>query len=161
MSRTTLLPDPAELRLDHLISESSSITIVVKTARSAAPCPQCQHPSTRVHSRYVRSLADLPWSGIRVRLRLHTRRFFCSSLTGSRRLFTERLPRTAAPYARRTMRLNQALQLLGFVVGGEPGARLATQLGMAASGDTRLRRIRQRAAVERPTPRVLGVDDWA
>ena len=110
MPASTLLPDTAELRLDHLISESESITIVVATTRPTACCPTCQHPSARVHSHYVRSLADLPWSGMRVRLRLHTRRVFCSSLTCSRRIFTERLPQTAARYARRTTRLNEALQ---------------------------------------------------
>src|SRR3954454_14741354 len=114
MPSFTLLPDTVELRLDHLLSESESITIVVATTRPTACCPTCQHPSTRVHSRYVRSLADLPWSGTTVRLRLHTRRFFCSSLTCPRRIFTERLPRTVARYARRTRRLNEALQLMGL-----------------------------------------------
>jgi transposase len=161
MSTSTLLPDMAELHLDHLISEMDSITMVVKTARLTACCPQCQHPSTRVHSRYLRSLADLPWSGISVRLRLHTRRFFCSSLTCSRRVFTERLPRTAAPYARRTSRLQEALQLIAFATGGAAGARLATKLGMVVSGATLLRYIRQGRVSDRPTPRVLGVDDWA
>jgi hypothetical protein len=68
------------------------------------------------------TLADLPWHGIAVRLRLHTRRFFCSSLTCSRRVFTERLPGTAGRYARRTLRCDEALQILGLLVGGEPGA---------------------------------------
>jgi transposase len=157
----TLLPDTAELRLDHLISESESITIVVATVRPTACCPTCQYPSTRVHSRYVRFLADLPWSGATVRLRLHTRRFFCSSLTCSRRIFTERLPATTTPYARRTLRLNEALQLIGLALGGEAGARLASRLGMTVSGDTLLRRIRQVTAADPPAPRVLGVDDWA
>jgi transposase len=161
MPSSTLLPDTAELNLDHLISELDSIILVLKTARPAACCPACQHPSTRVHSRYVRSLADLPWSGIRVRLRLHTRRFFCSSPTCSRRIFTERLPATATPYARRTVRFREALQLIGFAVGGQAGARLATRLGLAVSGDTLLRYIRQWRGSDRPTPRVLGVDDWA
>jgi transposase len=161
MPSFTLLPDSAELRLDHLISEPDSLTIVVATACPTASCPACQQLSTRVHSRYVRSLADLPWSGTTVRLRLHTRRFFCSSLTCSRRIFTERLPKTAARYARRTTRLNEALQSVGLALGGEAGARLATRLGMVASGDTLLRRIRQLTAVDGPAPRVLGIDDWA
>src|SRR5919199_40330 len=90
MSTATLLPDPAELRLDHLVSDPKAITVVVETARETVPCPDCQHPSRRVHSRYTRTLADLPWSGVAVRLRLHTRRFFCSSLACARRIFTER-----------------------------------------------------------------------
>jgi transposase len=161
MPVSTLLPDTAELRLDHLISEPDSLTMVVATARPSTCCPACQQPSMRVHSHYVRSLADLPWSGATVRLRLHTRRFFCSSPTCSRRIFTERLPKTAARSARRTTRLNEALPSVGLALGGEAGARLAARLGMAVSGDTLLRRIRQLAVADKPTPRVLGVDDWA
>src|SRR5947209_11756311 len=161
MPVSPLLPDTAELRLDQILSEPQSIIVVVATVRPTACCPACQQPSTRVHSHYVRSLADLPWSGTTVRLRLHTRRFFCLSQTCSRRIFTERLPKTAASYARRTARLNEALQLIGLALGGEAGARLTTRLGMAVSGDTLLRRIRQLAVADKPTPRVLGVDDWA
>jgi transposase len=96
-----------------------------------------------------------------VRLRLHRRRFFCSSPACSRRIFTERLPATTTPYARRTLRLNEALQLIGFALGGEAGARLSSRLGMTVSGDTLLRRVRQLTAADPPAPRVLGVDDWA
>src|SRR4051812_50202454 len=91
MSHATLLPNPAELRLDYLISESNAVTVVVQTAREAVPCPDCQHPSRRVHSHYTRALADLPWNGIAVRLRLHTRRFFCSSLEIGRASCRERV----------------------------------------------------------------------
>src|SRR4051812_33169932 len=161
MPVSPLLPDTAELHLDQILSEPQLITVVVATVRPTACCPACQQPSTRVHSHYVRSLADLPWSGTTVRLRLHTRRFFCSSLTCSRRIFTECLPKTAARYARRTTRLNEALQGISLALGGEAGARLAARLGMAVSGDTLLRQIRQLTAADGPTPRVLGVDDWA
>jgi transposase len=78
-----------------------------------------------------------------------------------RRIFTERLPRLVAPYARRTARLDSVLSLLAFALGGEPGARLAGRLGMTTSPATLLRLVRRASAVERPTPRVLGVDDWA
>jgi transposase len=95
MFHSTLLPDADELRLDHLVSEPNAVTIVARTCRETAPCPACQCPSHRVHSRYLRTLTDLPWNGVTVRLRLHTRRFFCSSPICSRRVFTERLPGTA------------------------------------------------------------------
>jgi transposase len=161
MFHSTLLPDADELRLDHLVSEPNAVTIVARTCRETAPCPACQCPSHRVHSRYLRTLTDLPWNGVTVRLRLHTRRFFCSSPICSRRVFTERLPGTAGRYARRTARLNEALQVLGLVVGGKPGARLAQKLGIRTSTDTLLRCTRQHTATILPTPRILGVDDWA
>jgi transposase len=66
-----------------------------------------------------------------------------------------------AHYARKTVRLNAALELIGFVIGGEAGARLARALGLAVSPDTLLRRLRQVAQRESSTPRILGVDDFA
>ena len=114
-----------------------------------------------MHSRYVRTLADLPWQGVRVRFRLHTRRFFCDQTSCARRTFSEPLPETAAPYARRTLRLNQALQLIGLALGGEAGSRLAARLSLTASPATLLRRVRQNVLPVFATPRVLGVDDWA
>jgi transposase len=64
-------------------------------------------------------------------------------------------------YARKTLRLNAALTLLAFALGGEAGARTACKLISPVSGDTLLRRIRRVALREVPTPKVLGVDDWA
>jgi transposase len=59
------------------------------------------------------------------------------------------------------VRLNAALELIGFAVGGEAGARLARELGLIVSPDTLLRLLRRAAQKESTTPRVLGVDDFA
>jgi transposase len=45
-----------------------------------------------VHSRYWRTIADLPWEGIPVRIRLQARKFFCLDQRCSRTIFTEQLP---------------------------------------------------------------------
>lgn len=66
-----------------------------------------------------------------------------------------------AAYARKTLRLNSALRLLAFALGGEAGARAACGLGLRTSGDTLLRRIRQAHLPQAPRPKVVGVDDWA
>ena len=50
---------------------------------------------------------------------------------------------------------------MGFALGGEAGARLACRLGMRVRPDTRWRGVRRRSCPIDPTPRVLGVDDWA
>ena len=157
----TLLPDPSRLRLDYLSAYDDVITMVVTTSAAEAHCPLCQEPSNRTHSRYTRIAADLPWNGVAVRLRLTTRRFFCCNEDCHRKVFTERLPDLIAPYARRTIRLTEALELIGFALGGEAGARALVGLSMTASADTVLRVIRQAALPERETPRVLGVDDFA
>jgi len=158
-----LLPAPGELRLAYLAFDDSGITVVATTRRSAVDCPRCRTVAHRVHSRYTRRLADLPWHGLAVRLLLTSRRFFCDLAGCSQRIFTERLPATAAPSARRTIRLTAALDALGLALGGEAGARLAARLGMQTSGDT-VRRVVLSAGEDLPGAaaiRVLGVDDWA
>ncbi len=96
-----------------------------------------------------------------MQLRLHTRRFRCLHPTCPQRIFCERLPGVIAPYGWRTLRLDEALRLMGFALGGEAGARLACRLGMRVSPDTLLRGVRRPSYPAHPTPRVLGVDDWA
>jgi len=72
------------------------------------------------------------------------------------RIFCERIPTFVAPYARRTLRLNEALRLIGLAVGGEAGSRLAIALGMSVSPDTIIQRIRQ---IQLPTPQAaLDID---
>jgi transposase len=157
----TLLPDPSRLRLDLLRAEGTTITVLMATTPTNSACPLCGTASFRVHSRYVRTLADLPWYGIAVTLSLTVRRFVCQVPECSRQIFAERLPGIVAPYARRTLRLTDALQLVGFAVGGEAGARVLQGLAMATSPDTVLRVIRATEIPVPPTPRVLGVDDFA
>jgi len=77
MTVSPLLADPRWVRLECMTTNEQTITLIVTTIQPRASCPRCQQFSTRVHSRYVRTVADLPWLGITVRLQLHTRRFFC------------------------------------------------------------------------------------
>src|SRR5436309_13983667 len=92
MSAHTLVPDRAVVRLDYVVPGPEATTLVLTTCRTPVACPPCGHPATRIHSRYCRSLADLPWNGIAVRLQLHTRRFFCDQPHCARRIFAEPLP---------------------------------------------------------------------
>ena len=172
MSSLTLLPATDLLHLDSITSESDRITLVASTVQPRVACPLCGHSSERIHSRYTRTLADLPWQGIAVHLQLKTRRFFCDQPSCKRVVFTELLPQVALRYARRTDRMAQALHLIGYALGGEAGARLAQRLGLGASPDTLLRHLTQKQLTQNaatasppsasvPVPRVLGVDDWA
>ena len=161
MPTSHLLADPTAIHLEKIIQYESSLTLVVRVKRMQAECPRCQRPSTRVHSYYTRRVADLPWHGVAVRLELRTRRFRCRNSLCTKRVFCERLPRVVAPYGRKTVRMNEALVLLGSLLGGEAGARAARRLAMASSADTLIRRVRAAVKPCAPTPRVLGVDDFA
>src|SRR5215208_4034589 len=161
MDASTLLPDPQAIRPVKIIPTPSSLTLVVKATRTQAECPRCHRPSSRIHSYYTRKVSDLPWHGVAVRLELRTRRFRCRNSLCTKRVFCERLPRVVAYYARKTVRMNETLQLIGLLLGGESGARAGLKLAMKMSADTLLRRVRAAVKPCAPTPRVLGVDDFA
>jgi len=55
-------PDPFLEVLD-IQEEPSSITFIVRSTHESCPCPHCQVPSTRPHSRYTRMIQDLPIAG--------------------------------------------------------------------------------------------------
>ncbi len=158
---TTLLPSMPGLQLVQTELADQVLTVHLRTTAATTPCPRCQQPSSAVHSHYTRTVADLPWGGTAVRLVLHVRKFFCRTLPCAQRIFTERLPHVVAPYARTTMRLGEVLRLLAFALGGEAGARLCERLQMPASPASLIARIRHTVLPQQPTPRVVGVDDWA
>ena len=138
-----------------------TIRLTLTASALAAACPRCAQPSTAIHSHYQRTVADLPWASAVVRLRLHVRKFFCRNRACLQAIFTERLPQLLAPFARRTRRLHAEQRQLGLTLGGEAGARTARRQGMPTSPDTLLRFVRQAPAADRPTPTVLGLDDFA
>jgi transposase len=158
-----LLPDATCLRLEacQVDDITAQITLRVQSTQTRAPCPLCATPARRIHSDYGRTLADLPWAQYRVCLQLRVRTWFCRNRACPRRIFTERLPTVAAPWARRTLRLAQRLVALGVALGGKAGVRLGHAWDVAVSRNTLLRGLRRRPLPILPIPRVLGVDDFA
>jgi transposase len=89
------------------------------------------------------------------------RKWFCRKRRCRRRIFTERLPTIAAPWARRTLRLAPRLLALGRALGGQAGVQRGHAWDVVMSRNTLLRLLRKQPAPSFPTPRVLGVDDFA
>jgi DNA-binding NarL/FixJ family response regulator len=158
-----LFPDAITLSLAacHVDTTATQITLQVRSTQTRVPCPLCATPARRIHSMYLRTLADLPWATYCVRLQLRVRKWFCRNRHCRRRIFTERLPTVAAPWARRTLRLTQRLADLGVALGGQAGADLGQCWGLAVSRQTLLHLLRRQPVPSSPTPTVLGVDDFA
>jgi transposase len=157
----TLLPHLGGLQFDTAVVNDQSVTLSLTATTPTVPCPRCEERAHAVHSRYTRTIADLPIGARRVRLQVHVRRFFCRNVACGRRIFCERLTSLAPAYRRQTDGLYHALQQIGLTLGGKAGARLATTLHMPTSWMTVLRRVRTLPPRTNPTPRVLGVDDWS
>ena len=158
-----LLPDPASVRLETWSLEPAplSITVTLRSRPCWTACPLCGERSERTHSRYERTLADLPWGEHAITIKLGVRRMFCDNASWGRRVFPERLPDVAAPWARRTTRLAGRLTAVGLALGGSAGVRLGRKLGLGACRNTLLNAVRQAPMPAVVTPSVLGVDDWA
>lgn len=154
MSLVVLLPDLPELLVEQAIIGEEAMTIVARLTTPAMPCPACSQLARRIHSGTRRTLYDVPVGGRMVRLSLQVCRFFCLTPTCPRKTFTEQVSALAAPYARRTTRVQDALRRIGFALEGEAGARLAGHLGMACSPDTLVRLLRQSVLPSLPTPRL-------
>lgn len=160
---TSLLPDGNGFAVECVTSTADTIVIQVRTTNTSACCSLCGQPSQHVHSRYGRTLADLPWSQLNVRVLVSARKFFCRNSHCERRIFTEPLPELAQRYARKTLRLADTLLHLTHLLGGEVAARIARLMGLLLSPAGLLKRLKKRSQPSAPvvTPRVLGIDDFA
>ena len=133
-----------------------------RSRAAGAACPACGAWSSRVHSGYVRTVADGPAGGRPVVIRLAVRRFLyrnpaCRSVT-----FAEQVDGLTGRYLRRSLPLRGLLAQVGLALAGRAGARLAAVLGAAAHRTTLLRLV---AALPEPgigaAPQILGVDNFA
>jgi transposase len=161
MNPNTLLADPKSLEVEKFVSEENSITIVVHSILPTVSCPNCHQLSGSLKTRYFRQVADLPWHGVKIKLLLKVRKFRCRNDLCFRKVFCERLPKVVAKYARRTVRLDEVIVLLAFVLGGRSGAKATAKLNVSVSKDTLLRTIRRHSKPSLTNIKVLGVDDFA
>jgi transposase len=159
--RTSSLIPPG-LAIESIICANEAVIVTARADAEHGVCPLCRATSRQVHSRYVRRVADLPWSGRGVQLRLVTRRFVCAAALCRRRIFAERFAAPAvAERARRTGRLEHVVHHLGLALGGRPAASFAARLMLPVSRDTLLRVVRRRATPPTEPVTVAGIDDWA
>ncbi len=147
--------------VDAVRLTASAVVLVAHTTALEAACPSCGQPSSRLHSHYYRTPRDLPFGTKPVRLLLQVRRFFCDQASCPRRTFAERLLDLLPLKAQPTLRFSAGVQALGFASSGEAAARVSRTLQLPLSPDTVLRSLPQAPLPDRPTPRVLGVDDFA
>lgn len=137
------------------------VQIQARTSPGPVACPGCGTVSERVHSRYERRLSDTASAGREVLIRLTVRRLFCDNPDCAKATFAEQVSGLTVRYARRTTVLERLLGAVGLALGGRAGARLTRQLAASVSRMTLLRVVRALPDPDRPTPRVLGVDDFA
>ncbi len=160
MRNLSLFLDLPHTMIKRFEVSQQRLTLSVVMETTTVPCPICGQHSHRVHSRYQRTLQDVPCAGKVLQLQVQVRRFFCLNAQCPRKIFAERLPELTTVYARRTTRCTTSLTELGFALGGKAGARLGMLIGLPSNRMTLLRLLRHTQDPPEPTPRRLGVDDF-
>ncbi len=157
-----LFPHLAGLYVERVEPGGTGVVVQARSRAAGAACPACGMWSSRVHSGYVRTVADGPAGGRPVVIRLAVRRFLCRNPACQTVTFAEQVDGVTGRYLRRSLPLLGLLAQVGLALAGRAGARLAATLGAAAHRTTLLRLV---AALPEPgvgaAPQILGVDDFA
>ena len=142
------------------VQRGDQVWTVTVDSRQPARCPGCGAQFKSRHGIYSRTLRDLSAQGATVVIDAHLARW---RRRNDRRIFTERLPGLAAPFARQAARLAEIVRLVGHSMGGRPSERLMRRLGMPVGDTTILRGLKGHAGVSSANgaARVAGIDDWA
>src|SRR3989442_11960623 len=80
-----IFPDLPNVQVEE-VEVAEEITLTLRTTSPTAPCPSCGTASSRIQSRYTRTLRDLPSVGRPIRLIMHLRRFCCTKSTCAQKI---------------------------------------------------------------------------
>lgn len=128
------------------------------------PCPLCQHPAARVHSRNWRHIAGLPANGRQMVVRLRVRRFSCDQSQSQnqcrRRTYVVQLAGLREPRLRTSTAARSAMRSVVVELGGRPGQRLCMKLRIQGRRTALLGQLAAQPVPNR-APRILGSDEFA
>ncbi|MGW2370172.1 transposase family protein [Streptomyces sp. NPDC001667] len=96
--------------IDGIDTDDETVVIRARAQGLQTACPSCGVLSGRVHSRYVRRLADSPVGGRRVVIELRVRRFRCREHGCTRATFAEQINGLTFHYGRRSSGLQSILR---------------------------------------------------
>ncbi|MFD8534486.1 ISL3 family transposase [Streptosporangium canum] len=157
-----LFPHLKKVLVEQVSRVDETVYISARThTDTALACPDCQSLSRRVHSRYRRRVADTAVGGQPVVIELSVRRLFCDTPDCPRRTFAEQVEGLTIRYARYTPCLLGVLRAVGLALAGRAGARFTAVVAATVSRVTLLSLVMALPDPVPPTPRVLGVDDFA
>jgi transposase len=151
--------------LKQTLTQEGGLEVTILSSTDRAACPRCGRLSPKQHDRRLRRKRDVPLAGRQVSLLLVKRRFWCLTC---RRAFTE--PDTICGWRRRTT--ERLRETIGTQACSRPIAHVAAELDV---GPRLVQRCLERVAEGRlskqgrtletqtplPTPRFLGMDDFA
>ncbi len=153
----------SELRVESWeeIPGKDRIILYASSSSQAAECPYCSQKSDKVHSRYMRTLCDMPAFGKEIRLCFHARKFFCLNAGCRKKTFAEQPGNEIFRYRRRTRRCEVCVHRHGLSMSSLQCSRLLKGMGINVSGATVLRDLHRLDIPDSSGVRRIGIDDWA
>ena len=154
----------SDLLVEHIVCCDTPQSYYCVFARCSLPygkCPYCGRISHRVHSKYMRTIADLSMLGRPVIMKFEARKFFCDNQDCRRKTFAEQPGDEVFRYRRRTRRCEMVVAQHGLKSSSESARKLLSAIGVRVSGDTVLRDIHRMSVPSHQEVHEIGVDDWA
>ena len=158
---SSLLGLPSTLAIDRVEQGAKRFEVYLHATTSCVCCPTCGTAGSRVHSFYLRTVADMTCVGQRLILKLLVRKWVCPLDSCPQRIFAEQFAGVVRRYARMTDRLIKALQSIGVTTNGADGANFSSSLAMPTTAKTLIRRVLELPLPEEGSVRVAGIDEWA
>ena len=119
-----------------------TIYITCENSKNDCVCPFCNHSSNSVHSKYIRTVSDLPIQNNEVKLLLVTRKFFCLNPDCKHKTFSERYS-FVEPKLVKTNRLIDYINSVGLRDNSMDAVRTLKDGGINVSSNTVLRIIKK------------------
>ena len=143
------------------IAGKGTVILYVSSNSGDATCPYCSHQSDKIHSRYIRTLFDLPAFGKVIHLRFHARKFFCLNDNCRKKTFAEQPGNEIFRYRRRTRRCEVCVHRHALCMPSQQCSALLKGSGINVSGPTVLRDLHRMDIPDSREVRRIGIDDWS
>lgn len=125
-------------------NEKKENTIYIKCEMNASQskCPYCESLSNSIHSKYIRTVSDLPIQNNKVKLLIVVRKFFCSNPNCGYKTFSEKL-NFIEPKSVKTNRLIEYINHIGLRDSSMDAVRTLGESGIKISSSTVLRIVKK------------------
>lgn len=131
-----------ELTVNEIKKVDKTIYITCERGKQNCKCPYCNEVSESIHSKYTRTIGDLPILNNEVKLLLTVKKFFCSNPECHHKTFGERFT-FVEPNEVRTTRLNKYINHMGLRDNSMDTVRNLKEAGIKVSSNTVLRIVKK------------------
>lgn len=119
-----------------------TITISCETNTKQSICPYCGEVAHSIHSKYIRTLSDLPIQNNVVKLSLVVRKFFCLNSNCDHKTFGERF-NFVEEKSVKTNRLEEYINNIGLRDNSMDAVKTLVEAGINISSSTVLRIVKK------------------